>query len=167
MYKENLNLIKNHWKALCENHIILYNQTKKEYSLLIESNITKLEEILQIKSKIIININNINNQRNKAILSFINELKEENSSIEINNFQDLVDNVKSKSDTNYINELIELNNMLIKVIKKIQIQNKKNQLLLNKSIIFINSLKDEFLGKNSSFIYKKKGSDINLISKTT
>lgn len=162
MNKDLLNTIKRNWKELCEGHARLFQHTVEEYSILLKNDIASLEKKLKEKVKTIKDISHIDKQR-KLNISLI-----KNKDVIITNFNSFIKAIENSPYKELAEDIKSYNIILLELIKKIQEQNKKNQLFLKKAMIFINNLQNDFKGiKENETIYTKKGNKINLVSNTT
>jgi flagellar biosynthesis/type III secretory pathway chaperone len=144
------------WQNFCSLHSNLFDLTCDEYELLLSSQIEDLEKTLTKKDILINDIKDLENKR----ISLIDE---------INNL--LPENQKIKSASQLIkiagsdSRLEKFNLLLIDIIEKIQTQNKKNQLFLNKAIISLQEIKDSFKGEKSYKTYGANGYTSKSISR--
>jgi flagellar biosynthesis/type III secretory pathway chaperone len=141
------------WEDFCRSHHLLFDYTCEEYLNLLASDINALESTLAEKDKILENINALDQERLDLIIKVSNSISPES---EITKISELLVMVEGKVEQSAIDNLNKLNLLLIDIIVKLQAQNKKNQLFLNKSIISLNDLKSEFTGKKYS-TYGPKG----------
>jgi len=142
------------WKRLCEEHNDLFNVTCDEYSLLLSSELDKLEEKLIEKNQIITRISALEGIR-REIISEINDLFPEKS---IDSVTKLLDIMKNYEVENNQKHLFRFNALLIDIIEKIQAQNKRNQLFINKALISLKQIRIEATGKKNYSTYTSKGS---------
>ena len=128
------------WEQLCALHQALYQITCKEYKLLLGGNMDVLEEYLERKIDIINKIKSTELKRQ----TYIEQLPS------IEGISQLLDYIPSQ-------ELREYNDNLLDIIKKIQNQNQKNKIFINKAIYNLQKIKDEVLGHRSPTAYDSKG----------
>jgi flagellar biosynthesis/type III secretory pathway chaperone len=143
------------WKSLCERHSILLDITCEEYSALLESNLETLDSLLERKTSQIEKINELDKYRQSLIdqvNTYINSEGEKISSI--SDFIMFFDRFEKSNNQKH---LFRFNELLIDIIEKIQQQNKKNQLFLNKAILSLKDLREEALGVKSYMTYTSKG----------
>lgn len=146
------------WKNLCEEHNILLDQTCEEYSLLLSSDMDLLEQKVQEKEETIKRINQLEKLRSTAI----KELS--NSSLvtaPINNITELINIMAPFEQRNEGRHLFRFNAFLIDIIEKIQAQNKKNHLFINKALANLKKIREEALGIKSYSTYDKSGGTQN------
>ncbi len=139
------------WQNFCESHTKLYDLTCDEYMHLLESDIDLLEVALEEKNTLLESISVLDNKRT--------ELLEELSVLSGNKYETLtsfVDELRAADNNVDAKQLESLNLLLLDIILKIQDQNKKNQLFLNKAIHSLQDLRQSFSGKKS---YKTYGAD--------
>jgi len=139
------------WQNFCESHTKLYDLTCDEYMHLLESDIDLLETALEEKNALLESISTLDNKRT--------ELLEELSVLSGSKYETLtsfVDELRAADNNVDAKQLESLNSLLLDIILKIQDQNKKNQLFLNKAIHSLQDLRQSFSGKKS---YKTYGAD--------
>lgn len=139
------------WQNFCESHTKLYDLTCDEYMHLLESDIDLLEIALEEKNTLLESITTLDSKRT--------ELLEELSILSGNKYDTLtsfVSELKAVDNNVDAKQLESLNLLLLDIILKIQDQNKRNQLFLNKAIHSLQDLRQSFSGKKS---YKTYGAD--------
>ena len=139
------------WEKFCKLHYSLYKATEREYSLLLENRIDAIDDNIKFKIKIINEIKGLEIKRRAMIERFNRK-----NSDKIRNIEDLIKYVckdKTKED------LIEkYNGLLVETIAKIQDQNKKNQIFINKAIYNLKTIKKDVFGQESSYsTYNSRG----------
>ena len=142
------------WEAFCELHRELYDLTCEEYLTLLESDIDKLESMLPLKDEIITRISELEKDRSELIDN-LNSI--ELFSTQINRAGDLLTVFADIEKAAAIPALKNLNSLLIDIIQKIQDQNKKNQMFLNKAMISLREVKQGFTGKKQFTTYGANG----------
>jgi flagellar biosynthesis/type III secretory pathway chaperone len=142
------------WEAFCELHRELYDLTCEEYLTLLESDIDKLESMLPLKDEIITRISELEKDRSELIDN-LNSIKL--FSTQINRAGDLLTVFADIEKAAAIPALKNLNSLLIDIIQKIQDQNKKNQMFLNKAMISLREVKQGFTGKKQFTTYGANG----------
>ncbi|MBC7540602.1 MAG: flagellar export chaperone FlgN [Bacteriovorax sp.] len=145
------------WKRLCEEHNELFNVTCDEYSLLLSSELSLLEEKLVEKNNIILKISALETVRRELI-------KELNSILpgkEIDSVSKLLEVMKSYEVESKQKHLFRFNALLIDIIEKIQAQNKRNQLFINKALLSLKQIRIEATGKKNYSTYTSKGSALS------
>jgi len=142
------------WENFCQFHKELYDLTCEEYLTLLESDIESLEKMLPVKEEIIRKISELEKDR----ADLINKL---NSSAlfspEIKRAWDMLNAFSDLENERSVPILKNLHALLIDIIQKIQEQNKKNQVFLNKAMISIREVKDGFSGKKQFTTYGANG----------
>lgn len=140
------------WKRLCEEHSLLFDLTCDEYSLLLSSDIEGLEDKVAEKEVVIERITGLDKIRQEII-------KELNHSFQlgIKNVQGLLEYMNATEIEKVQKHLFRFNALLIDIIEKIQAQNKKNQLFLNKAIFSLREIRMEAMGKKNYSTYNAKG----------
>ena len=145
------------WKRLCEEHNELFNVTCDEYSLLLKSELDLLEEKLVEKNQIIARINTLENIR-RDIIAELNKLLPEQ---EIDSVSKLLDVMRAYEVEKNQKHLFRFNALLIDIIEKIQAQNKRNQLFINKALLSLKQIRVEASGKKNFSTYTSKGSAVS------
>lgn len=145
------------WKRLCEEHVDLFNLTCDEYSLLLSSQLEELEEKLVEKNNTIKKINQLEKIRRELIAdlnAFLPEQNIESVSALLNVMNQYHVETKEK-------HLFRFNALLIDLIEKIQNQNKRNQLFINKALHSLKEIRQDVLGKKSYSTYSSRGSTVS------
>lgn len=145
------------WKRLCEEHNELFNVTCDEYSLLLRSELDLLEEKLVEKNQIIIRISALETIRRELIADLNSLLPDKN----IDSVSKLLDVMRSYEVEKNQKHLFRFNALLIDIIEKIQAQNKRNQLFINKALLSLKQIRVEASGKKNFSTYTSKGSAIS------
>ena len=141
------------WQRLCEEHQKLFQHTCKEYQILLEGRFEDLELILEEKNNIIKYIGELNQLRQDVIT----KINEENTITPIQNVADLLKMLEIFEMQRPVPTLKNLNQLLIEIIEKLQHQNKKNQLFLNKAVHSLKQIREEVVGKKYYCGYNAKG----------
>ncbi len=141
------------WEAFCQLHKELYDLTCEEYLTLLASDIDKLEDMLPIKKEIIGKISDLELVRTELI-DKINDTK---LFPKIIRASDLLAAFTDFDQQSPIPALYNLNSLLLDIIHKIQDQNKKNQMFLNKSMLSLREIKQGFTGKKTYTTYGADG----------
>tara|TARA_R100000656_G_C3955189_1_gene129049 strand:+ start:343 stop:846 length:504 start_codon:yes stop_codon:yes gene_type:complete len=144
------------WKKLCEAHQRLLELTFDEYSLLLGSQIEDLEEKLDEKNDLIAFIATLDHERKEAISDLNKDLKSRNQK-PVSSVSDLITTMREYEATKDQHHLKRFNALLIDIIEKIQQQNKKNQLFINKALMSLREIREEAVGKKSYSTYNSKG----------
>lgn len=146
------------WKAFCEKHNDLLELTGLEYSHMLASEIEKLEESVREKQVIIESIGDLDRQRQ----NLIKEINSNTSPSErIDSASDLLRLMQNLDIEKEQKHLFRFNALLIDIIGKIQAQNKKNQLFLNKAIRSLRDIRLEATGSTSLELYNSKGNSLS------
>lgn len=141
------------WKSLCEMHTTLLELTFDEYSFLLASDIESLEKKIEEKSRILSSIDTIEKKRT-VLLNKINS-KLGNNVTSIKDLLSLMRDLEEKSNDRH---LLRLNSLLIDIIEKIQEQNKRNKLFINKAILSLNEIRTTADTKKKFETYTPSGS---------
>jgi flagellar biosynthesis/type III secretory pathway chaperone len=142
------------WEGFCELHRDLYDLACEEYLTLLASDIDKLETMLPRKEEIIAKVSILEKER-ADLIAKINATNVFDIKIErVNDLLLAFDAIDSKAS---IPALRNLNALLIDIIQKIQEQNKKNQIFLNKAMISLREIKQGFTGKKTYTTYGADG----------
>lgn len=145
------------WKRLCEEHNELFNITCEEYSLLLKSELSLLEEKLVEKNKIILQISALETVR-RELIKELNSLFPEK---EIDSVSMLLEIMKTYEVESKQKHLFRFNALLIDIIEKIQVQNKRNQLFINKALVSLKQIRIEATGKKNYSTYSANGSALS------
>jgi flagellar biosynthesis/type III secretory pathway chaperone len=145
------------WKNLCEEHNLLFNVTCDEYSLLLSSELSLLDDKIAEKNSIILKISTLENIRR----NLINELNELMPDKNIDCVSKLLEVMKTYEVENKQKHLFRFNALLIDIIEKIQAQNKRNQLFINKALLSLKQIRIEATGKKNYSTYSAKGSSLS------
>jgi flagellar biosynthesis/type III secretory pathway chaperone len=142
------------WEGFCELHKELYDLTCDEYLTLLESDIEKLEKMLPLKEEIISRIGELEKERTELIDTLNSTAL---FTTKITRAGELLTAFSSLDQAAGIPALKNLNALLIDIIQKIQEQNKKNQMFLNKAMISLREVKQGFTGKKQYTTYGADG----------
>lgn len=145
------------WKRFCEEHNLLFNVTCDEYSLLLSSQLDLLEEKLIEKNEIILRISVLENIRRDLII----ELNSIISGDEIDSVSKLIEVMRAYEVEKKQKHLFRFNALLIDIIEKIQTQNKRNQLFINKALYSLKQIRIEATGRKNYSTYTSRGSAIS------
>jgi flagellar biosynthesis/type III secretory pathway chaperone len=142
------------WENFCQLHKQLYDLTCEEYLTLLASDIDSLEVMLPMKEEIISNIGLIEKDR----ADLIHQINESGIfPVNINSASELIGAFSDIETERDIPALKNLNSLLIDIIEKIQDQNKKNQIFLNKAMLSIREIKQSFSGQKTYTTYGADG----------
>lgn len=144
------------WKRFCEEHTQLLDTTFEEYSLLLASDVDAIEELMVTKNEIIARINSLENIREELIIELNIYLKDNNQK-PVESVSELITVMAQFEEANNAHHLERFNKLLIDIIEKLQTQNKKNQLFLNKAINSLREIREDALGVKSYSTYNNKG----------
>ena len=148
------------WQDFCSHHHRLFDLTCEEYEILLSGNIDDLEKIIGLKKDIVSSIKTLEEKREKIVkrLSVLFNTKEEISSV-----SDFII-VMKKYGVAVPGDFFErYNSLLIDLIEKIQDQNVKNQVFLNKSLLSLKEIREGILGNKSYKTYNEKGTEYPLL----
>lgn len=141
------------WKSQCELHYKLFDLTCDEYALLLDSKVDELEEKINAKSELINDIERNEKARNVILTNIQNEYEE----LEINSISDLLDFFATFEAEKDGKHLFRFNSLLVDIIEKIQDQNKKNQLFINKALSSLREIRESAMGTKTVSTYNAKG----------
>ena len=145
------------WKRLCEEHNELFNITCDEYSLLLNSELSLLEDKLTEKNITILKISALETIRRELIKELNSLLPEK----EVTSVSELLEVMRAYEVENQQKHLFRFNALLIDIIEKIQAQNKRNQLFINKALLSLKQIRIEATGKKNFSTYSSKGSALS------
>lgn len=144
------------WQQFCERHHELLLLTTREYSELLSNDLDKLEETVQEKNNVLIQIDQLDKERHEVINSINTLLNGQNK---VTSISDLISVLRNSDDTKNMAEVLsKQNELLISLINDLRLQNRKSQHFLVKAINSIRGLKDEMTGNKSYTSYGPKGS---------
>lgn len=146
-------LFRDLWHEFCQKHTELYEVTCEEYSHLLASDIDKLESTIEEKQNIINFINKLEVNRNEVASEISNLIQVEKPE----KLTYMLDSLRKNNLEKQASEIEKLNLVLLDIIEKIQEQNKRNQIFLNKAIISLKELRQSFSGKESYNTYSPSG----------
>lgn len=149
-YQRTLNV----WEGFCQLHKELYDLTCDEYLTLLASDIDKLEGMLPLKEEIIGRISELETER-AELIEKLNQTKI--FSTTVHKAGDLLQVFSELDAQSALPALKNLNALLIDIVEKIQEQNKKNQMFLNKAMISLREIKQGFSGKKTYTTYGADG----------
>jgi flagellar biosynthesis/type III secretory pathway chaperone len=145
------------WKRLCEEHNELFNLTCDEYSLLLKSELDELEEKIIEKNITIKKIHNLELIRRQIM----NDLSQFLPNEKIDSVSDLLRIMNQYPVEKKEKHLFRFNALLIDIIEKVQAQNKRNQLFINKALQSLQQIRHDVLGKKSFSTYSSRGSAVS------
>jgi flagellar biosynthesis/type III secretory pathway chaperone len=152
------------WKRLCEEHSLLLDAACNEYSLLLSSELDELEVAINEKQDILLKINTLEELRAKLI-DKANELftlrnstdTEKSAPVDLSSVGGLIATLEEFEARENGRHLQRFNNILIDIIEKIQVQNRKNQLFINKALESIKDMRFQVMGEKKYVTYDAKG----------
>ena len=149
------------WILMCNKHEELYHLTCQEYVLLLKSEIDELEKTIDQKIQIINEINFYDEKRKRQLQGLKNALSI-SSVLKVSDFIEMIDKYKIDEESK---TFFKYNQFLLDFIQKLKEQNKKNQIILNKSLINLKELREKLLGEDSLKTYDMRGLENNGISR--
>jgi len=144
------------WKHFCEEHTKLLDITFEEYSLLLSSDVDGIEELMVSKNEILTKINSFEKMR-EGLIKELNIYLLSHGQKSVDSISELISVMAQFEEANNARHLERFNKLLIDIIEKLQAQNKKNQLFLNKSINNLREIREETLGFKTYSTYNNKG----------
>lgn len=145
------------WKQLCEEHNDLFNLTCDEYSLLLQSELELLEEKIEEKNECIKRIGTLELVR-RDLIKELNELYPGKNIDSVSTLLAVMSEYEVESNQKH---LFRFNALLIDIIEKIQAQNKRNQLFINKALHSLQQIRLEASGKKNFSTYSARGSAVS------
>lgn len=140
------------FQNFCELHQDLYGLTCDEYHFLLESDLDKLETAVSTKQQLINDIAKLEEVRQESIKELELKVDEDLSSTTL-----LLEFLDNNECAVFSKRLTGLRAVLKDMIEKIQEQNKRNQVFLNKALHSLSDLKNSFKGEKTYNTYNKKG----------
>lgn len=142
------------WEGFCQLHKELFDLTCEEYITLLASDLEKLESMIPLKEEIIQRIGELEIERGELV----SQINDRNIfPAKILKAGDLLSSFSELDQTNALPALRNLNSLLIDIVEKIQEQNKKNQMFLNKAMASLREVKQGFSGKKTYTTYGADG----------
>lgn len=148
------------WKRMCEEHMDLFNVTCDEYTLLLNSEIDQLEAKVKEKEQTILRIKALEEIRQEIIIELSKTLNKKIESV-----SQLLEVMTAYEVEKKEKHLFRFNALLIDMIEKIQAQNKKNQLFINKALRSLKEIRMEAMGEKSYQTYTAKGGTSNSLAR--
>lgn len=147
------------WRILCEKHADLYDLTSDEYSALLENDLGRIENIVAQKSLLIESIGKVEELRQQLIgrlnLALANEVGQRHTLVtNVSELMKVMANVEPEITGKH---LFQFNALLIDLIEKIQAQNKKNQIFINKALDSLRTIRENAIGEKKCMVYTSKG----------
>ena len=150
--------VTNLWKQFCEEHNELFNLTCDEYSLLLSSELELLEAKIEEKNECIKRIGTLELVR-RDLINDLNNLYPGKNLDTVSALLETMSNYEVESNQKH---LFRFNALLIDIIEKIQAQNKRNQLFINKALHSLQQIRLEATGKKNFSTYSKKGAAVSV-----
>ncbi|MEX0798637.1 MAG: flagellar protein FlgN [Bacteriovoracaceae bacterium] len=135
------------WQEHCALHTQLFELTCDEYVHLLASDMEELDQVIEDKKALIGRINQLEDKRQLLV----QELNNNHPNAKIEKMAGLILFLKSKNMETDATRIEKLNLVLMDIIDKIQNQNKKNQLYLNKALVSLKELKESFGGPKKQY----------------
>jgi flagellar biosynthesis/type III secretory pathway chaperone len=142
------------WQSFCGEHTALYELTCDEYVHLLSSDLESLEATIDAKQEVIEKIHELEKYRLSTLEEIIEVTNAEEDITKVNGLISLMARTNNKELSI---QLEKYNQLLIDIVERIQEQNKKNQVFLNRAIISLQDLKENFKGKKSYKTYDNRG----------
>lgn len=142
------------WHEFCEKHTELYEYTCDEYMHLLASDIDQLNITLAEKKILLTEIADLDQHRKEVTTDLLTLMNVEAGPQKLTY---LLSCLKETEETVAASHIEKLNLVLLDIIDKIQDQNKKNQIFLNKAILSLKELKESFNGKVQFKTYSASG----------
>ena len=152
--------VTNVWKQFCEEHNELFNLTCDEYSLLLRSELELLEEKIIEKNECIKRIGTLEFVR-RDLINDLNKLYPDKKIDSVSTLLEVMSQYEVESNQKH---LFRFNALLIDIIEKVQAQNKRNQLFINKALHSLQQIRLEATGKKNFSTYSSRGSAVTSTS---
>jgi flagellar biosynthesis/type III secretory pathway chaperone len=143
------------WEQFCRSHHDLYELTCDEYQALLSGEIEALEDIIAKKEAVVAVVNHWEAQR-AALIATLNSERDPSDEL-ITNVTGLLKVLGPAENNLPIPALHNLNSLLIDVITRIQEQNKRNQVFLNRAMSSLREIREGFSGKKQYTTYGADG----------
>ena len=141
------------WKRHCELHSELFDLTCDEYSLLLKSDLDNLEKKIEEKNYILSVIRDNEIIRDEVVA----KIKTSSNKKEVTNIKDVISFFSDFEPEMKDKHLYRFNELLIDIIGKIQDQNKKNQIFINKAINSLRAIREDATGKQTVNTFNSQG----------
>ena len=141
------------WKRLCDEHEALLACTSDEYALLLGSELEKLEEKTKEKDVIVRNIRRLDGLR-RDLVDRINGVI---SGGRIDDAKGLLASMQRYEAARSIRPLSKYHSQLKRIIGKIQDQNKRNRIFINKAVLALRDMREEVTGTRGYPTYDARG----------
>ena len=152
------------WKRHCELHSELFDLTCDEYALLLKSNLDDLEKKIEEKNHILSIIKENEVIRDEVVRKIQSQSKEK----KVTAIKDVISFFSDFEPEKKDKHLFRFNELLIDIINKIQDQNKKNQIFINKAINGLRVIREDATGKQTVNTYNAQGkTQARLLEKST
>ena len=151
------------WQKLCEMHAELLDLTFDEYALLLENDIEGLEAKIKAKEELVERITKIDAVR-KDVIEQVNVMVVDHELGPINKISDLLDIMGGIEVERTKKHLFRFNALLIDMIEKIQEQNKKNQIVINKAVHSLQQIREDAMGEKHYKTYNSRGATTKSVS---
>ncbi len=147
------------WRLLCEKHADLYDLTSDEYSALLENDLDQIEGLAAQKAQLIESIGAIEEERQQLIgrlnLALANQEGQRHTIVR--NVADLLKVMSDVAPERDGKHLFQFNALLIDLIEKLQAQNKKNQIYINKALDSLRMIRENATGSKKCTVYTASG----------
>lgn len=143
------------WKALCSAQNELYQITCEEYLALLNSDIERVNRLISLKEDVIEHIEVIEQERKDLVQKIAT-----NQGLDLDSISKFKNVYRILSDALQLDEnnaLIKYHKLIIELIDKTQLQNKKNRVFLNKALSSIQGLKKDLNGGTRIENYSRTG----------
>ena len=145
------------WKRFCEKHVELFNYTCDEYSLLLKNDLESVDEKVHQKQLVIAEIYGLDQVRQNLIVKINDVLSQYAGTPAVTNVTELLQVMQGFEEELKQAHLFRFNKLLVDIIEKIQAQNKKNQLFINKALLSLREIRQEATGQKNYSTYTASG----------
>lgn len=150
------------WQQQCSLHTSLFELTCDEYIHLLASDMDKLDQTIEDKQTLIQDINNLEDKRQL----YLQEINEDHIDAGIQKLSELTSFLSLHGLDKESQRLQKLNLVLMDIVDKIQEQNKRNQVFLNKALLSLKELKKSFGGGSKRYeTYGSNGATRNSLGR--
>jgi flagellar biosynthesis/type III secretory pathway chaperone len=146
--------LSNIWKDFCIYHSNLLDATFTEYEILLSSDLEDLDEVNAIKKEF---INRISSKEMERKILLAQAFEDGILTSKISSLSELEDGFAKYESNEKIEYFSEFSSLLKSIMVNLKLQNKKNQIYINKALNSLSNLKEEMAGKKSTQIYNPKG----------
>lgn len=142
------------WQLFCDKHNQLFQLTCDEYSYLLGSKIEQLEQVIEQKTSLMDEIQILEGTRKEIIAELNLHMNKEDEILSVGDLLLFMQDYEKHGGQSYLRRY---NDLLVDIIEKIQEQNKRNQIFINKSLLALKDIREGLLGVKNYNTYNSLG----------